>query len=186
MMTLITDPTANLFTSGCAMLVCPVNTVGVMGGGLAYAFRRKFPGLEAYYRSLCQTKEIRIGRCGIYWASRGPAVLLFPTKLYWRDPSTLHFIVEGLMHFAACVPSTGVESVAMPALGCGLGGLMWEEVYPLIEQYCANLPIDMRCYPPHEGVHHTPGSTVPVPATAAHLQSSQQRRDDIIDRSDVL
>ena len=88
----------DLFASGCEALVNPVNCVGVMGRGLAFQFRHRFPANYGAYRDACARREVRPGRCFVFDASAGPArfVVNFPTKRHWRDRSRIEDIAAGL------------------------------------------------------------------------------------------
>ena len=134
---------ADLFTSQAEALINPVNCVGVMGRGLALAFSRRYPEILAPYRAACRTGGLRPGRVMIHkLAQRQPGdpvyVVHFPTKRHWRDASRIEDIAVGLTDLAArCGGAAGIRSIAVPALGCGLGGLPWAAVSALIERHFA-------------------------------------------------
>ncbi|MFI5491196.1 macro domain-containing protein [Actinoplanes sp. NPDC051859] len=138
--------TGNLLTADVDALVNTVNTVGVMGKGIALQFKRAFPANFRAYQAACQRGEVRLGHV---WAfdtgvlGPGRYVLNFPTKQHWRSSSRLADIETGLESLVRTVEELGIRSVAMPALGCGNGGLSWSDVRPLIEQACARMP-DVR------------------------------------------
>lgn len=115
-------------------LVNPVNTVGVMGKGLALQVKRAFPPVYSAYRSACLRGELRLGEMQVCRTEREQPrfVVNFPTKGHWRDKSVLHWIEAGLEDLVRVVHGFGIASIAVPALGCGLGGLGWADVYPLI------------------------------------------------------
>lgn len=118
----------DLFESGCSTLVNAVNCHGAMGAGIALEFKRRYPAMFADYRCRCRRGELRLGRPYL-WRSgdgAGPSVLNFPTKDHWRDPSQLEAIVEGLAWLRSRYREWGVDSLAVPALGCGHGGLSWD------------------------------------------------------------
>lgn len=135
----------NIFNSGCAVLVNPVNCVGVMGKGLALKFKKRYPVMFQTYKNVCDTKELRPGQPMLVY---GPdkSVILFPTKYHWREKSKVIYIKDGLEAISCCYKSFGIESIAFPKLGCGLGGLDWEEIRPLIEQYMSRLDIYVEIY----------------------------------------
>lgn len=141
-------PGGDIFESGADVLVCPVNCVpGVMGAGLALEFAKRWPGLKAVHRLVARRGDIAPGRvymCGF--------TALFPTKRDWHDRSLLGDIKAGLASLAAALPEEhwGAKSIAIPALGCGLGGLDWADVRPLIVDALADLPLRVMLYPPHE------------------------------------
>jgi O-acetyl-ADP-ribose deacetylase (regulator of RNase III) len=138
---MITTVIGDLMQSTARVLVNPVNTVGVMGKGLAYDFKRCFPVMFSTYKDLCDSGDFTIGRLMLY---RTPHkwVLNFPTKQHWRANSRLEDIETGLQHFVATYAEQGITSASFPRLGCGAGGLDWEtEVRPLMETYLGPLPI---------------------------------------------
>ena len=124
----------DLFASGSEALVNPVNCVGVMGKGLALQFRRLFPANFEAYREACTRREVRPGRCFVFDAGAGRPrfVVNFPTKRHWRDRSRIEDIAAGLDDLAAILDRRAIGSVAVPALGCGLGGLPWPRVRCLL------------------------------------------------------
>lgn len=133
----------NLFLSPAQTLVNTVNTVGVMGKGIAKAFKAIYPEMFAAYAAWCQRGELAPGKLHLY---RTPHkwILNFPTKQHWRQPSRLADIEAGLEAFVRGYEAQGITSVAFPQLGCGNGGLDWErEVRPLMERHLADLPIDV-------------------------------------------
>ncbi|MBT0768356.1 macro domain-containing protein [Kineosporia sp. J2-2] len=122
-------------------LVNPVNTAGVMGRGLALQFRQAWPAMYADYRQACRNGEVTIGIMHV-WATghEQPRYLInFPTKRHWRSPSRLPDIQAGLSDLAATVSDLALTSIAIPALGCGLGGLPWPDVEAAIRHTMAPL-----------------------------------------------
>lgn len=114
-------------------LVNPVNCVGVMGKGLAAQFKAAFPEVFRQYKQACKRGEVVPGRMHIVARDGSPRyVVNFPTKNHWRDKSKLDDIRAGLDALAADVVRLGIRSVAIPPVGCGLGGLEWGAVRPLI------------------------------------------------------
>ena len=126
--------TGDLFASGCQALVNPVNCVGVMGRGLALQFRHRFPANYEAYRHACARREVQPGRCFVSDAGAGSArfVVNFPTKRHWRDRSRIEDVAAGLDDLAGILRRRVIGSVAIPPLGCGLGGLPWPAVRSLI------------------------------------------------------
>jgi O-acetyl-ADP-ribose deacetylase (regulator of RNase III) len=135
----------DLFDSPAQTLVNPVNTVGVMGKGLALSFKERYPDMFAKYKEACDRHLLVPGMLMI---CRVPhhLVLLFPTKEHWRDPSSLDYIEAGLSKFRETYAEKGITSIAFPKLGCGCGGLHWDIVRPVMEKYLVNLPIDVYIY----------------------------------------
>lgn len=144
---MITFVDGNLFRSPAQTLVNTVNTVGVMGKGVAKEFKEAFPAMYAEYRRLCERGRFRVGTLWLY-KSPHKWVLNFPTKEDWRRPSRPEYVEQGLRKFVETYEQQGITSVAFPALGCGNGGLDWPEVVkPLMERYLGSLPIDVMIYP---------------------------------------
>lgn len=140
----------NLFHSPAQVLVNTVNTVGVMGKGVALEFRRLFPEMYNQYRDLCERGAFRVGQLWLYRSPR-KWVLNFPTKQHWRAPSRVEYIEAGLQKFVEVYAGWGIHSIAFPPLGCGNGQLDFDtQVRPLMERYLSPLPIDIFIYP-HRG-----------------------------------
>jgi O-acetyl-ADP-ribose deacetylase (regulator of RNase III) len=132
----------DLFAADVDALVNPVNCAGVMGRGLAAAFKRAFADNFRAYAAACDRGELQPGRMFVH--DRGAAthpryIVNFPTKRHWRNPSRLDDITSGLVALRAEILSRRITSIAVPALGCGLGGLPWPTVSPLLEQSLASL-----------------------------------------------
>jgi O-acetyl-ADP-ribose deacetylase (regulator of RNase III) len=119
-----------------------VNTVGVMGKGLASAMKRRYPEMFREYVKLCAARKFDIGQLWL-WKAPNQWILNFPTKRHWRNPSKLSYIEAGLRKFALEYERRGIWEIAFPRLGCGNGNLDWEDVRPLMERYLANLPIQV-------------------------------------------
>jgi O-acetyl-ADP-ribose deacetylase (regulator of RNase III) len=140
--------TGDLFTSSAHTLVNPVNTAGVMGAGLAAEFRRRFPDLDADYRRRCAAGQLRLGQPYLYRTSAGVQVINFPTKGHWQQPSRLADLDQGLAYLAAHAVDWQLGSLAVPALGAGLGGLAWEQVGPLLYRHLHDLGVPVLLYAP--------------------------------------
>lgn len=139
----------DLFASKAQTLVNTVNTVGVMGKGVALEFKKRFPGMFEDYVARCDRKQVRLGEPYLYRDLAGTMVVNFPTKEHWRSPSRLADVERGLDHFVRHHAKWGLTSAAFPPLGCGNGGLEWAEVGPLIYRKLAGLPIDIELYAPY-------------------------------------
>jgi O-acetyl-ADP-ribose deacetylase (regulator of RNase III) len=109
-----------------------------MSKGLAKLFKDKFPDMHRDYQQRCDRKEVYMGKPYLYTDST-TWILNFPTKTHWRDKSKLHEIEEGLKYFVKHAKEWGIKSIAFPALGCGLGGLSWDNVYPIMCRYLQQL-----------------------------------------------
>ena len=136
----------DIFGSKAQTLVNPVNTVGVMGKGLALAFKKRYPDLNRQYQVECETGGFDVGQLWLYKAE-DRWILNFPTKQHWRSKAQVDYVEVGLRTFVETYADLGIRSIAFPKLGCGLGGLDWEyEVKPLMERYLADLPIEVEVY----------------------------------------
>ena len=128
-------------------IVIPVNAMGVPGAGLAKAWARKDPEAAKLYKALCKLERIHIGEVAtisnehMFW-------ILFPTKEHWKNSSKLEWIEDGLIHLCQVIKDLQLKSIAIPALGCGLGGLDWEDVKPLMEVYLLQIRIPITIYLP--------------------------------------
>ncbi len=160
---MITYKIGDIFDADVQCLVNPVNCVGVMGKGLALEFKNRYPRMFSAYETLCKRRMLRLGFPWMWSNSFGEYVLLFPTKGHWRSMSQPAHIEGGLESFAERIHMNGfqypIQSVAFPALGCGLGGLDFEtDVRPLFEKYLSPLSIDVEVYTSkeeHEGNQET-------------------------------
>ncbi len=149
---MITDAHGNLLDDSADVLVNTVNTVGIMGKGIALQFKRRFPAMFKDYERAAKRGELRLGSMHVWpTGTLEPPryVINFPTKGHWRSRSKLGDVEAGLQALRSVLVDLQVSSVAVPPLGCGHGGLRWAEVEPLIEQALGDLPgIDVRVYPP--------------------------------------
>lgn len=147
----------DLFTCGAYALVNPVNTEGVSGKGLALEFKRRFPRSQRIYERWCRSGALTVGRVlytfddeeGSIGGLGHRMVIHFPTKSRWRDPSRISFVRLGMHSLAGVIEN--VDSVAIPALGCGLGGLRWEDVRPVIVEGLRGYTGTVFLFPPREG-----------------------------------
>lgn len=144
--------TGNLLEADVEALVNTVNTEGVMGKGIALQFAKKFPAMEEAYRLACKAGEVEPGRMHVF--ERGEMlnpkfIINFPTKRHWRSKSRIEDIDAGLVALAEEVRRRGIGSLAVPPLGCGNGGLDWNEVRPRIEAVLGRLEnVRVQVYPP--------------------------------------
>lgn len=139
----IVEGQGSIFDSGAQWLVNPVNTVGVMGAGLALEFKKRSPDVFLRYQSACQRGEVRIGEMFL-----SGQVVHFPTKEHWKAPSRLEYVERGLVPLVALVKAQGVQTIAIPALGCGLGGLAWGDVKVRIEAAFQNVDAQVYLFGP--------------------------------------
>lgn len=142
----------NLLRSEADVLVNTVNCVGFMGKGIALQFRKAFPENFKAYETECRKGNIVPGK--VFLFSTGnfipPLYIInFPTKKHWRENSKIEYITSGLEDLVKVLKELDVSSVAVPPLGCGLGGLKWSVVRPLIERAFSNLPdLDVYLFQP--------------------------------------
>jgi O-acetyl-ADP-ribose deacetylase (regulator of RNase III) len=163
----VTFTSGDLFESPAQTLVNATNAVGVMGGGIAKAFRERYPAMYREYREACKENEhtamqphfwenpVRYRGNDLWIHMMMPPekvyaknVLNIVTKVEPRLPSTLENIRMGLHATMLLIPEWGITSLAMPALGCGLGGCDWEDVRPLMESYAKLMPCPVEIYAP--------------------------------------
>lgn len=144
--------TGNILDSQAEALVNTVNTVGVMGKGIALQFKKAYPNsFKAYYQA-CKNKEIEIGKLFVTKdsnVSTGEKVIVsFPTKKDWRKPSEYEYIEKGLQDLMNVINNYKIKSIAIPPLGSGNGGLEWEKVKNIIARYLGQLDIEVFVYEP--------------------------------------
>jgi O-acetyl-ADP-ribose deacetylase (regulator of RNase III) len=144
--------TGDLLSSGAEALVNTVNCVGVMGAGLAKQFAARYPAQCALYRDRCAGHHLFVGDALYDPDAPPPLVVHVATKRHWRDPSRLHWVARGARNLARAISLTGVRTVAVPPLGCGLGGLDWAEVRPVLlgelERHLAGRDVAVWLYAP--------------------------------------
>jgi O-acetyl-ADP-ribose deacetylase (regulator of RNase III) len=133
-------------------VVNTVNCAGHMGKGLALQFKRAFPANFEAYKAACDAGAMVPGRMLVH--DHGPDaqpryIINFPTKRHWREKSRMQDVEAGLVDLMKQVRARGIRSIAVPALGCGLGGLDWGQVRPCIEAAFAALPdVEVHLYEP--------------------------------------
>lgn len=158
----------DMFFSRMQTLTISVNCVGVMGKGLASRTRYQFPDAYVQYQDLCRQKKLKMGKPHLYKREKSfdeqladesfglsnsnsqTWVLLFPTKNHWKDRSDIKGIEDGLQWIKDSYKKEGIESLAVPSLGCGLGKLEWRDVGPLLCKYLSTLNIRIKIYLPAE------------------------------------
>jgi len=144
--------TGNLLESDAEALVNTVNTVGVMGKGVALMFKGAFPENYRAYRAACKKREVSVGHMFVHArdAVVGPKwIINFPTKKHWRNASQMEWIRDGLVDLRRVVHERGIQSLAIPPIGAGQGGLVWADVRREIEVALAELDdVDVVVYEP--------------------------------------
>ncbi|SDE34999.1 O-acetyl-ADP-ribose deacetylase (regulator of RNase III), contains Macro domain [Mucilaginibacter pineti] len=149
---MITYVKGNLLEDKAEALVNTVNTVGVMGKGIALAFKQAFPHNFRVYADACKTGTFGIGKIlpvrdtNLLYGDK--LIVNLPTKAHWRQPSEYEFVEAGLIALVDYLKANAVGSLALPALGCGNGGLRWDVVKPMIERYLEQFDIDIVVYEP--------------------------------------
>ena len=125
-------------------LINPVNIIGVMGKGLALLFKNKYPTYFRDYKNKCDSRLLEMGKVSIYEKDK---IISFPTKKMWWDKSYIEDIEEGLKDLLIQCDRLNIKSIGMPQIGCGLGGLNFEnEVLPLIKSRFNNSNIDIDIF----------------------------------------
>lgn len=127
----------DLLTSQNQVYVNPVNLMGVMGAGLALQFKKRFPEMFDDYAWLCKNKYFKMGEVRIHKIpdSKFPEYIInLPTKNHWKDSSKIEDVVAGLESLEEAIQKFGFYSVALPKVGCGLGGLDWQVVKPEVHR----------------------------------------------------
>lgn len=148
----ITHSQGNLLEADVDALVNTVNTVGVMGKGIALQFKRAFPAMFKEYAKAAKGQQLALGSMHVWSTGQlaGPRfVINFPTKGHWKSSSRLVDIERGLDDLVRVIRDLGIRSIAVPPLGCGHGGLNWADVEPLVVAKLAAVPdVDVRLYAP--------------------------------------
>ena len=135
----------DIFESKAQVIVNTVNCQGVMGKGLALAFKQRYPDMFTTYQKECKTGKLRIGRPTLYRKSY-PWILNFPTKDTWKANSKMEYLEQGLEYFVTHCKEVGITSIAFPKLGAQNGKLSWDDVGPLMVKYLSQLDIDVYIY----------------------------------------
>jgi O-acetyl-ADP-ribose deacetylase (regulator of RNase III) len=147
---MITIKTGNIFNSNCDTIVNTVNCVGVMGAGIAFEFKLRYPEMYQRYRTLCATKQLNVGQLWLYKAAQPELgfkhVLCFPTKKDWKDPSELEYLKDGLEKFVATYKEKGITSIAFPVLGAGKGGIEPNVSIELMTRYLSTCDIEIEIW----------------------------------------
>lgn len=143
----------DIWATDCQVIVIPTNCVGVMGKGLAKQLKERHPHVYLVYKYLYNRNQLRIDRPDLIRdaVNLDKLFLLFPTKKHWRDPSELLWVQENLKWITRNHPEgdlQGLTSIAIPPLGCGLGGLPYEAVKALMIEHLSSVEFDVHLYLP--------------------------------------
>jgi O-acetyl-ADP-ribose deacetylase (regulator of RNase III)/uncharacterized protein YwgA len=148
--------TGNLLEAQTEALVNTVNTVGVMGKGIALQFKERFPVNFKIYADACKKGEMQVGKMLVVkeHTLQGEKIIInFPTKVEWFKKSQYRYIEAGLKDLAKVIEEHKIKSIAIPPLGCGNGGLKWEKVKPMMDQYLGHPGhIDIQIFEPNDAV----------------------------------
>jgi O-acetyl-ADP-ribose deacetylase (regulator of RNase III) len=142
-MATIIKKNTDIFTLDVDVLVNPVNTRGVMGAGLALQFKQRYPLNYAAYREKCLAKDFKVGKMFLF-EEKGKIIANVATKEHWKDNSHIINVAGCVLELFLYLRKDPTKSIAIPALGCGLGGLKWENVSEIIFTFTKRLPND--CY----------------------------------------
>lgn len=142
----------DILQSDCQAIINTVNTKGVMGKGLALLYRKKYPDMFTAYRRACLDNKVKTGSMHLWKVSNEDKwIINFPTKDHWRNPSQMEWIITGLQDLVKVVKDKGFTSVAIPGLGCGLGGLPFylvkQEIMKIHDEHWQNLQIEFYIPP---------------------------------------
>ena len=144
---------ANLLESEADALVNTVNTMGVMGKGIALQFKNQYPNNYKLYVAACKAKEVKVGTLfvteEISLLGGKKIIINFPTKTDWRKPSEYSYIETGLQDLVKVIREKNIKSIAIPPLGAGNGGLDWNKVKRVMEKYLTNVNCDIYIYQPN-------------------------------------
>lgn len=146
----------NMFESSAEALVNTVNTVGVMGKGIALQFKKLYPGNFSVYQKRCKEGTFEIGQLIVVkdgnTISGEKTIINFPTKTDWRKPSEYSYIEKGLKELVKVIQNENIKSIAIPPLGSGNGGLKWYKVKEILEKELAGLNCEILIYEPNAKV----------------------------------
>lgn len=149
--------TGDLLQSRAEALVNTVNCEGYMGKGIAYQFKLQFPQNNVDYIKACRNGSLYPGRLH-YFREREKIIINFPTKNKWREKSKLQYIKDGLDQLIILIDELGIDSIAIPPLGSGNGGLIWSDVKSILLQKLEHTAqhIDIYIYEPSQNFHSAP------------------------------
>jgi len=139
----------DILESKAQTLVNTVNCVGIMGKGIALAFKKQFPDMYKDYIRRCKLGEVKLGQPYLYRRIEKPWILNFPTKDHWRSIASLDAIVRGMRYLLEHYQEWGITSLAVPPLGCGEGQLEWRVVGPTLYRYLKQMDIPVTLHAPY-------------------------------------
>lgn len=146
----------NILSETTEALVNTVNCVGVMGRGIALQFKKSYPENYKAYKAACDQEKVEPGKMFVYqigFLTDPKYIINFPTKRHWRGKSRMEDIKSGLQALAQEIQNRNIQSISIPPLGCGLGGLNWQEVRREIEETLSNLQdVTIVVFEPNEKI----------------------------------
>ncbi|ENR0228611.1 macro domain-containing protein [Enterobacter roggenkampii] len=164
----------NFFDYDADIRINTVNCVGVMGTGVALAFKNKYPEMFKEYVRQCKAREIAPGKPSVWkkedMFSKGIEIINFPTKDHWRNPSEYEYIENGLAWLSEYLSDKEGLTITLPALGCGHGGLDWSNVKKLILKYLSEDKNNILVFEP-ESSKNAGKSTIITPSKIAELKN---------------
>ena len=144
----------NIFTTQCQTIVNTVNCVGIMGAGIAYEFKLRYPDMFSKYQSFCHDGQIDIGNLWVYQQDKAnhslQKVLNFPTKRHWKDPSKIEYLEAGLQKFVSTYKQKNISSIAFPLLGASKGGITEKASLAVMQRYLelCDIPVEIWYFDP--------------------------------------
>lgn len=136
----------NIWDNKSGMFLIPVNCVGVMGCGLAKQCKERFPDVYRNYRNLCKSGKFILNTLKLYIIKDNYAILLVPTKYDWKNPSELEWVEKALETLGGCLERSPIDTLHVPPLGCGAGGLSIDVVRPLVEKHLCHPDVTVYFY----------------------------------------
>jgi O-acetyl-ADP-ribose deacetylase (regulator of RNase III) len=146
---MIIEKKGNIFTTEAQTIVNTINCVGVMGAGIAFEFKLRFPDMYSKYQMLCRHKQIDIGKLWIYNTPNNSSykkILNFPTKYDWKQPSKIEYLEKGLEKFLETYKEKNITSIAFPILGSDKGGVDKNISLELMKKYLSQCDIDVEIW----------------------------------------
>ncbi|MCB0485998.1 MAG: macro domain-containing protein [Flavobacteriaceae bacterium] len=137
----------NLFSNNFDIRINTINCVGAMGKGIALEFKNRYPNMYWEYKELCSANKIKPGKMWV-WQNLYETIINFPTKRHWKDNSRYDDIELGLNDLYRILQKQNNKTVAIPALGCGNGGLNWKIVSKMIYDKLNDLDNDITVFNP--------------------------------------
>lgn len=157
--------TGNILQEQTDAIINTVNCVGIMGRGIALQFKQMYPENFKAYKQACDKGEVEPGKMFIYNSGllfNPKYIINFPTKRHWKGKSRIQDIKSGLVALKDDIINYKIKSIAIPPLGCGLGGLNWDEIKPIIEQVLGDLQdVKIVIYEPANNIEQVKNKEVP-------------------------